>query len=51
MNVVRYPTDRLANLLRDQKIATMSQLKVLLGCSGAFLLARLSEGDGIKRSL
>ena len=33
MNIVRYPTDRLAKLLRDQKVATMPQLKTALGTS------------------
>lgn len=40
MNVVRYPSDRLANLLRHQKVATMSQLKCALGTSTAFTVLR-----------
>ena len=40
MNVVRYPTDRLVSLLRDQKVATMSQLKSALGTAVTFTVLR-----------
>ena len=50
MNVVRYPTDRLANLLRDQKIATMSQLKSALGTSITFTVLRKLSSLGYRSS-
>ena len=40
MNVIHYPTDRLASLLRDQKIATMPQLKSALGSAVTFTVLR-----------
>jgi hypothetical protein len=40
MNIVRYPTDRLENLLRAQKVATMPQLKSALGTSVTFTVLR-----------
>jgi len=40
MNVVHYPTDRLASLLREQKVATMPQLKTALGTSVTFTVLR-----------
>jgi len=40
MNIVRYPTDRLASLLREQKVATMPQLKSALGTSVTFTVLR-----------
>ena len=40
MNVIRYPSDRLATLLRDQKVATMPQLKSALGTSVTFTVLR-----------
>lgn len=40
MNVVRYPPDTLARLLRDQKVATMPQLKSALGTSVTFTVLR-----------
>lgn len=40
MNVIRYPTDTLARLLRDQKVATMPQLKSALGTAVTFTVLR-----------
>lgn len=40
MNIVRYPADRLTSLLRDQKVATMPQLKSALGTSVTFTVLR-----------
>jgi len=40
MNVIRYPSDRLATLLRDQTVATMPQLKSALGTSVTFTVLR-----------
>jgi hypothetical protein len=40
MNVIRYPIDTLARLLRDQKVATMPQLKSALGTSVTFTVLR-----------
>ncbi len=40
MNFVHYPTDRLERLLRDQKIATMPQLKAALGTTVTFTVLR-----------
>jgi hypothetical protein len=50
MNVVRYPTDRLANLLRDQKVATMSQLQSALGTSITFTVLRKLSSLGYRSS-
>ena len=50
MNLVRYPTDRLANLLREQKIATMSQLKNALGTSITFTVLRKLSPLGYRSS-
>ena len=40
MNIVRYPTDRLVNLLHDQKVATLPQLKAALGTSVTLTVLR-----------
>ena len=40
MNTVRYPTDRLTDLLHEQKVATMPQLKSALGSSVTFTVLR-----------
>jgi len=40
MNIVRYPTDKLASLLRDQKVATMPQLKTALGTDVTYTVLR-----------
>src|SRR5271165_4212602 len=50
MNVVRYPTDRLASLLRDQKVATMPQLKSTLGTSVTFTVLRKLSPLGYRSS-
>lgn len=50
MNVIRYPSDRLATLLRDQKIATMPQLKRALGTSVTFTVLRKLTPLGYRTS-
>ena len=40
MNVIRYPADKLLNLLQQQKIATMPQLKAALGSSVTYTVLR-----------
>jgi len=50
MNTVRYPTDRLERLLRDQKIATMPQLKNALGTSVTFTVLRKLAPLGYRSS-
>jgi len=40
MNVIRCRSDRLATLLRDQKVATMPQLNSALGTSVTFTVLR-----------
>jgi len=50
MNIVRYPTDRLASLLRDQKVATMRQLKSTLGTSVTFTVLRKLSALGYRSS-
>jgi len=50
MNTVRYPTDRLASLLRDQKVATMPQLKRALGSSVTFTVLRKLSPLGYRSS-
>lgn len=40
MNIARYPTDRLVNLLHDQKVATLPQLKAALGTSVTLTVLR-----------
>ena len=50
MNIVRYPTDRLASLLRDQKVATMPQLKSTLGTSVTFTVLRKLSALGYRSS-
>ena len=50
MNVVRYPTDRLVSLLRDQKVATMSQLKRALGTAVTFTVLRKLSSLGYRSS-
>jgi hypothetical protein len=50
MNVIRYPTDTLARLLRDQKIATMPQLKNALGTSVTFTVLRKLAPLGYRSS-
>jgi hypothetical protein len=50
MNIVRYPTGRLASLLRDQKVATMPQLKSALGSSVTFTVLRKLSPLGYRSS-
>src|SRR5208337_3532868 len=50
MNVIRYPSDRLATLLRDQKVATMPQLKSALGTSVSFTVLRKLAPLGYRSS-
>jgi hypothetical protein len=50
MNIVRYPTDRLASLLRDQKVATMPQLKSALGTAVTFTVLRKLSPLGYRSS-
>ena len=50
MNVVRYPTDRLVNLLCDQQVATMPQLKSALGTSITFTVLRKLSSLGYRSS-
>ena len=50
MNVIRYPTDTLARLLRDQKVATMPQLKNALGTSVTFTVLRKLAPLGYRSS-
>ena len=50
MNIVRYPTDRLVSFLRDQKVATMPQLKRALGTSVTFTVLRKLSPLGYRSS-
>jgi len=50
MNVIRYPTDTLAKLLREHKIATMPQLKNALGTSVTFTVLRKLAPLGYRSS-
>src|SRR5260370_5764827 len=50
MNVVRYPADKLTSLLRDQKVATMPQLKSALGTSVTFTVLRKLSPLGYRSS-
>ena len=50
MNIVHYPTDRLSSLLRDQKVATMPQLKSALGTSVTFTVLRKLSPLGYRSS-
>lgn len=50
MNVIHYPSDRLARLLRDQKVATMPQLKSALGTSVTFTVLRKLSPLGYRSS-
>ena len=50
MNVIRYPTDRLTSLLREQKVATMPQLKSALGSSVTFTVLRKLAPLGYRSS-
>jgi hypothetical protein len=50
MNVIRYPSDRLATLLHEQKVATMPQLKNALGTSVTFTVLRKLAPLGYRSS-
>jgi len=50
MNIVRYPTERLANLLHDQKVAAMPQLKTALGTSVSLTVLRKLSALGYRSS-
>jgi len=50
MNIIHYPTDRLASLLREQKIATMPQLKRALGTAVTFTVLRKLATLGYRSS-
>lgn len=50
MNIVRYPTDRLERLLREQNVATMPQLKRALGTSVTFTVLRKLAPLGYRSS-
>jgi hypothetical protein len=50
MNIVHYPADKLARLLRDQKVATMTQLKAALGTSVSYTVLRKLSPLGYRTS-
>ena len=50
MNTVRYFADKLVNLLNEQKVATMPQLKRALGTSVAFTVLRKLSALGYRSS-
>jgi hypothetical protein len=50
MNVIRYSTDTLATLLRDQTVATMPQLKNALGTAVTFTVLRKLAPLGYRSS-
>ena len=50
MNIIHYPTDRLASLLHEQKIATMPQLKRALGTAVTFTVLRKLATLGYRSS-
>jgi hypothetical protein len=50
MNIVHYPADKLVNLLRDQKVATMPQLKAALGTSVTYTVLRKLSPLGYRSS-
>ena len=50
MNIVRYSSDRLVSLLREQKVATMPQLKSALGTSVTFTVLRKLTPLGYRSS-
>jgi hypothetical protein len=50
MNTVRYPADKLVNLLNHQKVATMPQLKKALGTSVTFTVLRKLAALGYRSS-
>lgn len=50
MNIVRYPAEKLAGLLQDQKIATMPQLKSALGTCVTYTVLRKLSPLGYRSS-
>jgi len=50
MNTVRFPADKLVNLLNNQKVATMPQLKKALGTSVTFTVLRKLSALGYRSS-
>ena len=50
MNTLHYPADKLASLLRDQKVATMPQLKSALGTAVTFTVLRKLASLGYRSS-
>jgi hypothetical protein len=50
MNTVRFPVDKLVNLLNNQKVATMPQLKKALGTSVTFTVLRKLSALGYRSS-
>jgi hypothetical protein len=50
MNVVRYPAEKLVSLLHDQKVATMPQLKDVLGTSVTYTVLRKLSPLGYRSS-
>lgn len=50
MNIIRYPVEKLVSLLRDQKIATMPQLKEALGTSVTYTVLRKLSPLGYRSS-
>ena len=50
MNTVRYPAEKLVNLLHDQKVATMPQLKAALGTSVTYTVLRKLSPLGYRSS-
>jgi hypothetical protein len=50
MNTIRYPAEKLLNLLHDQKVATMPQLKDALGTAVTFTVLRKLSPLGYRSS-
>jgi hypothetical protein len=50
MNIVHYRADKLARLLHDQKVATMPQLKAVLGTSVSYTVLRKLSPLGYRTS-
>src|SRR5437763_12170754 len=50
MNIVRFPAEKLLNLLHRQKIATMPQLKTALGTSVTYTVLRKLSLFGYRSS-
>jgi hypothetical protein len=50
MNVIHYPSESLARLLREQKVATMPQLKAALGTAVTYIVLRKLSPLGYRSS-